>query len=37
LRRRKIKATIPQPANQIAGRANRGPKGTPPPKIDTEI
>jgi hypothetical protein len=37
LRRRKIKATIPQPANQIAGRANRGSKCRRPPKFDTEI
>lgn len=34
LRRRHIKATIPQPSNQIQGRLGRGSKGGRPPKFD---
>jgi transposase len=34
LRRRKIKATIPQPSNQIKGRLARGSKGGRPPGFD---
>ena len=37
LRRRGIKATIPEPSTQIAGRVSRGSKGGRPPKFDTEI
>lgn len=36
LRRRKITATIPQPANQIAGRKARGSNGGRPPAFDKE-
>lgn len=36
LRRRRIKATIPQPSNQIKGRLGRGSKGGRPPKFDPE-
>lgn len=36
LRRRGIKATIPQPSNQIAGRQARGSRGGRPPAFDTE-
>lgn len=34
LRRRRIKATIPEPADQIAHRARRGSKGGRPPQFD---
>ena len=34
LRRRGIRATIPQPADQIRGRARRGSKGGRPPAFD---
>ena len=37
LRRRGIKATIPEPSNQVAGRKSRGSKGGRPPKFDKEI
>ena len=37
LRRRGIKATIPEPSTQIAGRLSRGSKGGRPPKFDKEI
>ena len=37
LRRRGIKATIPEPSNQVAGRKGRGSKGGRPPKFDKEI
>ena len=37
LRRRGIKATIPEPSTQIAGRVSRGSKGGRPPKFDKEI
>ena len=37
LRSRGIKATIPEPANQIAGRASRGSAGGRPPRFDKEI
>jgi transposase len=37
LRCRGIKATIPEPSNQIAGRISRGSKGGRPPKFDKEI
>jgi transposase len=37
LRRRGIKATIPEPVNQIKGRLGRGSKGGRPPKFDKEI
>jgi len=36
LRRRGITATIPQPANQIAGRKARGANGGRPPAFDPE-
>lgn len=36
LRRRGIAATIPQPANQVAGRKARGAKGGRPPAFDKE-
>ncbi|OMH22974.1 hypothetical protein BKD30_15010, partial [Tersicoccus phoenicis] len=36
LRRRGIKAMIPQPSNQIAGRQARGSRGGRPPAFDTE-
>ena len=36
LRRHKIKATIPQPADQIAHRARRGSAGGRPPAFDAE-
>jgi hypothetical protein len=34
LRRRGIKATIPEPSNQIAGRSARGSKGGRPPAFN---
>jgi len=37
LRRRGIRATIPQPANQVQGRKSRGSKGGRPPAFDKEI
>jgi transposase len=37
LRCRGIKATIPEPSNQVAGRAGRGSKGGRPPKFDKKI
>jgi transposase len=37
LRRRSIRATIPQPANQVQGRKARGPKGGRPPTFDKVI
>jgi len=37
LRCRGIEATIPEPANQIAGRGIRGSKGGRPPKFDKGI
>jgi transposase len=37
LRCRGIKATIPEPSNQIAGRISRGSKGGRPPTFDKEI
>jgi transposase len=37
LRCRGIKATIPEPSTQIAGRVSRGSKGGRPPKFDKEI
>ena len=37
LRRRGIKATIPEPSNQVVGRKSRGSKGGRPPKFDKEI
>jgi transposase len=36
LRRRGIRAVIPEPDNQIAGRKNRGSSGGRPPILDTE-
>ena len=36
LRRRGIKATIPEPSNQVAGRKSRGSGGGRPPKFDKE-
>ena len=36
LRRRRIKATIPEPADQVRGRARRGSKGGRPPAFDPE-
>jgi len=36
LRRRGIKATIPEPSGQIHGRARRGAEGGRPPAFDTE-
>ncbi len=35
LRRRKITATIPEPADRIANRKRKGPKGGRPPKFDS--
>ncbi|QNK79409.1 IS5 family transposase [Nakamurella sp. PAMC28650] len=37
LRRRGIKATIPEPVNQINGRLSKGSRGGRPPKFDKEI
>ena len=37
LRGRGIKATIPEPSTQIAGRVSRGSKGGRPPRFDKEI
>jgi transposase len=37
LRRKGIKATIPEPSNQVAGRVARGSRGGRPPKFDKEI
>jgi len=37
LRGKGIKATIPEPANQIAGRATKGSKGGRPPDFDAEL
>jgi transposase len=37
LRGRGIKATIPEPSTQIAGRVGRGSRGGRPPKFDKEI
>ena len=37
LRRRGIKATIPEPADQIAGRRRRGRRGGRPPAFDREL
>jgi transposase len=37
LRCRGIKATIPEPSTQIAGRVSRGSKGGRPPKFDKQI
>ena len=37
LRCRGIKATIPEPSNQVAGRVKRGSRGGRPPKFDKEI
>ena len=37
LRRRQIRATIPEPASQQAHRLRRGRKGGQPPKFDVEI
>ena len=37
LRCRGIKTTIPEPSNQVAGRAGRGSKGGRPPKFDKKI
>jgi transposase len=36
LRRRGVRATIPQPADQIRGRQRRGSKGGRPPAFDPE-
>lgn len=36
LRRRHIKATIPEPADQIASRARRGSRGGRPPAFDRQ-
>jgi transposase len=36
LRRRRIKATIPEPSNQIAGRLARGTAGGRPPRFDAQ-
>lgn len=36
LRRRGIRATIPQPSNQVAGRKARGARGGRPPAFDAE-
>ena len=36
LRRRGIQATIPEPADQQAGRARRGPRGGRPPTFDPD-
>ncbi len=37
LRCRGIKATIPEPSNQVVGRVKRGSRGGRPPKFDKEI
>lgn len=37
LRKNRIKATIPEPVNQIDARLAKGAKGGRPPKLDTEI
>ncbi len=37
LRSKAIKATIPEPSNQIAGRVTKGSKGGRPPAFDREI
>jgi transposase len=37
LRHKGIRATIPEPANQIAGRLARGSKGGRPPAFDSEL
>lgn len=37
LRRRGIKATIPEPVNQVNGRLAKGSRGGRPPKFDKEI
>lgn len=37
LRCRGIKATIPEPSNQVAGRVKRGFRGGRPPKFDKEV
>ena len=37
LRRRKIKATIPEPADQVANRLRKGSRGGRPPAFDKEI
>jgi len=37
LRRRKIKATIPEPADQIQNRARKGSRGGRPPAFDKQI
>lgn len=37
LRARRIKATIPQPANQVAGRIAKGSAGGRPPAFDKDI
>ena len=37
LRCRGIKATIPEPSNQIAGRVKRGSRGGRPPKFDKKV
>lgn len=37
LRRRGIRATIPQPADQIRHRKNRGRRGGRPPAFDSEV
>lgn len=36
LRRRRIRATIPEPADQVRGRRGRGSKGGRPPAFDPE-
>ncbi len=36
LRRRRIRATIPEPADQTKNRLRRGSKGGRPPKFDAE-
>jgi transposase len=37
LRKRGIKATIPEPINQVKGRLAKGSRGGRPPKLDKEI
>jgi transposase len=37
LRRRKIKATIPEPADQVKNRLRKGSRGGRPPKFDPKI
>lgn len=37
LRRQGIRATIPEPTNQVAGRRNKGSKGGRPPAFDAEL